>query len=84
MRVGIRPDGRAPARAGTAIQSPDGETVGSVTSGGFGPSLNAPIAMGYIRRDLAEDGTRLSLLVRGRPLPAAVTPLPFVPHRYAR
>jgi aminomethyltransferase len=84
MRVGIRPDGRAPARAGTAIQSPDGETVGSVTSGGFGPSLNAPIAMGYVRRDLAGDGSRLSLLVRGRPLPAAVTPLPFVPHRYAR
>ncbi len=84
LRVGIRPDGRAPARAGTAILAEDGTPVGAITSGGFGPSLNAPIAMGYVRRDLAGDGSRLNLLVRGKPLPAAVVPMPFFPHRYVR
>jgi len=83
LRVGIRPDGRAPARAGTSITA-GGTEAGTITSGGFGPSLNAPIAMGYVRRDLATDGTPLSLLVRGKSLPATVAPLPFVPHRYAR
>ena len=85
LRVGIRPEGRAPAREHTAILSPDGdEAVGEITSGGFGPTLNGPMAMGYVRRDLAADGTRLNLVVRGKPLPATVVPLPFVPHRYAR
>lgn len=84
LRVGIRPDGRAPARAGTTIAAADGTEAGTITSGGFGPSLNAPIAMGYVRRDLAADGAKLSLLVRGKALPATVVPLPFVPHRYAR
>ncbi len=84
-RVGIRPDGRAPAREHTAILVPDGqELIGEITSGGFGPTLNAPMAMGYVRRDLSEDGTKLSLMVRGKPLPATVVPLPFVPHRYVR
>ena len=64
---------------------PDGqEPAGEITSGGFGPSLNGPMAMGYVRRDLAEDGTKLSLMVRGKALPATVVPLPFVPHRYVR
>ena len=84
LRVGIRPDGRAPARAGTEIVASDGAVVGTITSGGFGPTLNAPVAMGYVRRDLSEDGTKLSLMVRGKPLPATVVPMPFVPHRYAR
>jgi aminomethyltransferase len=79
LRVGIRPDGRAPARAGTEVVD-----AGIVTSGGFSPSLNAPIAMGYVRRALALDGTALTLMVRGKPLPATVVPMPFVPHRYAR
>jgi aminomethyltransferase len=83
-RVGIRPDGRAPARAQTTIMAEDGTEAGIVTSGGFGPSVNGPIAMGYVRKDLAADGTRLVLLVRGKPLPAAVVPLPFIPHRYIR
>lgn len=82
--VGIRPDGRAPARAGTLIVADDGTGAGTVTSGGFSPSLNAPIAMGYVRKDLAADGTPLFLTVRGNNLPARVVPLPFVPHRYAR
>jgi len=78
-RVGIRPDGRAPARALTTIIADDGTEAGTVTSGGFGPSVNAPIAMGYVRKDLAADGTRLNLIVRGKAVPATVVPLPFVP-----
>jgi glycine cleavage system T protein (aminomethyltransferase) len=85
LRVGLRPEGRALAREHTEIRTPDGGTVvGEVTSGGFGPSLNGPMAMGYVRRDLSEDGSRLSLMVRGKLLPATVVPLPFVPHRYIR
>jgi aminomethyltransferase len=82
--VGIRPEGRAPARAGTLIAAEDGTEAGTVTSGGFGPSVSGPIAIGYVRRNLAEDGTRLLLAVRGNRLPARVVPLPFVPHRYVR
>ena len=86
LRVGLRPEGRQPARAGTPIHAPadGGEPVGEVTSGGFGPSVNGPIAMGYVASRHADDGTALSLMVRGRALPARVAPLPFVPHRYAR
>ncbi len=84
LRVGLRPEGRAPARAGTVIAGEDGSDAGIVTSGGFSPSLNAPIAMGYLRRDLAADGTRVNLLVRGKALPALVCQLPFLAHRYAR
>jgi aminomethyltransferase len=83
-RVGIRPDGRAPARAQTEIVAGDGTAAGTITSGGFSPTLSAPIAMGYVRKDLAADGTVLHLIVRGKPLPARVVPMPFVPHRYAR
>ena len=83
-RVGLRPEGRAPARAGTDIAATDGTGAGSITSGGFSPTLNAPIAMGYVRYDLAAPGTPLLLLVRGKQLPARVSELPFVPHRYAR
>jgi aminomethyltransferase len=83
-RVGIRPDGRAPARALTEIVAGDGTEAGTVTSGGFSPTLSAPIAMGYVRKDLATGGTALHLMVRGKPLSARVVPLPFVPHRYAR
>ena len=82
LRVGIRPDGRAPARAPTQVLATDGTAAGAITSGGFSPSLGAPIAMGYVRRDLIADGTTLGLLVRGKPLPGRVAPLPFVPHRY--
>ncbi|MEL6285906.1 MAG: glycine cleavage system aminomethyltransferase GcvT [Pseudomonadota bacterium] len=82
-RVGIRPLERAPAREGTEIQS-GGVPVGHITSGGFGPSIDAPIAMGYVRADLATPGTPLELMVRGKVRPAEVAPLPFVPHRYKR
>jgi aminomethyltransferase len=84
LRVGIRPEGRQPARAHTPVHAPGGAAIGEVTSGGFGPSINAPVAMGYVTRDAAADGTAIELLVRGRPLAARVAPLPFTPHRYAR
>jgi aminomethyltransferase len=84
VRVGIRPEGRAPARALVDIVAGDGTEAGVVTSGGFSPTLNAPVAMGYVRRNLAEPGTGLFVMVRGKKLPAAVAPLPFVPHRYVR
>jgi aminomethyltransferase len=83
-RVGIRPDGRAPAREGSAIVDPAGNLVGEVTSGGFGPSLGAPIAMGYVARAYADTGTALSLVVRDVPRPARVSATPFVPTRYYR
>jgi aminomethyltransferase len=84
QRVGLRPVGRAPARAGCEIVRSDGSLVGLVTSGGFAPSLSAPIAMGYVSSGLAADGTEVLLQVRGKQLPAHVVPMPFVPHRYKR
>ncbi|MCB4823748.1 glycine cleavage system aminomethyltransferase GcvT [Roseicella aerolata] len=84
LRVGLKPEGRQPARAHTPIQAADGTPIGEVTSGGFGPSLNGPMAMGYVARPHAGDGTALELLVRGKALPARVAATPFVPHRYKR
>ncbi|MBN9590567.1 MAG: glycine cleavage system protein T [Alphaproteobacteria bacterium 64-11] len=83
-RVGIRPDGRAPAREGTEIADKSGRIIGRVTSGGFGPSLNAPVAMGYVESGFAADGTAIDLIVRGTAMPATVVPMPFVPHNYRR
>jgi aminomethyltransferase len=83
-RVGIRPEGKAPARDGTEIADKSGRIVGRVTSGGFGPSLNAPIAMGYVETAYAADGTEIDLMVRGKAMPARIAPMPFVPHRYKR
>ena len=82
-RVGIKPDGRTPAREGTEVLAPSGERIGVVTSGGFGPSVGGPVAMGYIAARYAEPGTPVSLLVRGKPLGGSTVSLPFVPHRYA-
>ena len=84
LRVGLRPEGRAPARAGTEIVAKDGTAAGLVTSGGFSPTLNTPIAMGYVRRDLADPGTSLDLMIRGKPQPAQVAVFPFVPHHYVK
>ena len=69
-RVGILPQGRAPAREGAEIAVKQGRVVGRITSGGFGPSLNAPVAMGYVETAFATDGTKLDLMVRGNALPA--------------
>ncbi|MDJ0922755.1 MAG: glycine cleavage system aminomethyltransferase GcvT [Henriciella sp.] len=82
-RVGIQPLERAPARGGTEIYH-DGTQVGEVTSGGFGPSVDRPIAMGYVRTDLAVPGTKIDLIVRGKARPAEVCALPFVPQNYKR
>ena len=83
-RVGLRLQGRALARALTDIVAPDGTLAGTVTSGTFSPSLGSPVAMGYVRRDLAADSTELGLTIRGQLHPARVVKLPFVPHRFAR
>ncbi len=84
QRVGVRPDGRAPAREGTEIVSLEGAPIGVVTSGGFGPSVGAPIAMGFVRRARATPGTPVGLVVRGKTLSARVAALPFHPHAYYR
>jgi aminomethyltransferase len=84
LRVGLKPEGRAPAREGTEIQSMFGDRIGVVTSGGFGPSVNGPVAMGYVAASVARPGANVQLVVRGRPLPASIVALPFVPHRYVR
>jgi aminomethyltransferase len=83
-RVGLRLEGRALARALTDIVAPDGTLAGTVTSGTFSPNLGSPVAMGYVRRDLAAESTELGLMIRGQRHPARVVALPFVPHRFAR
>ena len=83
-RVGLLPEGRAPAREGAEIVTEGGAPAGLVTSGGFGPSLGRPVAMGIVASAYAAPGTALNLMVRGRPLAARVTAMPFVPHRYVR
>ncbi|MCJ8155941.1 glycine cleavage system aminomethyltransferase GcvT [Sphingomonas sp. LaA6.9] len=82
-RVGLTIEGRLPAREGAEIFAGD-VRVGTVTSGGFAPSVGAPIAMGYVDAAHAATGTRLQIEVRGKRLDATVAPMPFVPHRYHR
>lgn len=81
-RVGIKPDGKVPARAHAAIEDGDANAIGEVTSGGYGPSIKGPIAMGYVAAEFAEPGTPVNLMVRGKALQGQVTRLPFVEHRY--
>jgi len=83
-RVGIKPLGRAPARDGTEIQSMEGSSIGTITSGGFGPSVGGPVAMGYVSADHAKAGTRVQLIVRGKGLDAEITRMPFAPHNFKR
>lgn len=85
-RVGLRPQGRAPMREGTALfaESEGGDAVGHVTSGGFGPSIEGPMSMGYVPRALATPGTTLYGEVRGKRLAATVAVLPFTPARFKR
>jgi len=82
-RVGLALEGRQAAREGALVFAGE-EEVGRVTSGGFSPSLNHPIAMAYVNAAHAADGTALTIEVRGKRLPARVVPMPFVPHRYYR
>ncbi|HVO03389.1 MAG TPA: glycine cleavage system aminomethyltransferase GcvT [Candidatus Cybelea sp.] len=83
-RVGILPEGKAPARAHTEITDESGREIGEVTSGGFGPSLGKPVAMGYVATASAAIGTPVGLVVRGKPLESKIVKMPFVPHRYHR
>jgi glycine cleavage system T protein (aminomethyltransferase) len=83
-RIGIRPDGRAPAREDTPIVDSSGGGIGRVTSGGFGPSVGAPIAMGYVDTAHTVEGAAFDLLVRRVARPARAVRLPFVPTRYYR
>ena len=81
-RVGIRPEGKAPVRAHAELLDADGVQIGEVSSGGFGPSMNAPIAMGYVAKEYSTPGTALRAQVRNKPLPVTVCSMPFSPHRY--
>jgi aminomethyltransferase len=85
-RVGLLAQGRAPVREGAPLfaDATSTEAVGKVTSGGFGPSLNAPVAMGYLPTSLAKNGTQVFAEVRGQRLPLRVAPMPFVPNTYKR
>lgn len=83
-RVGLLLEGRAVAREGADIHAVDGPLIGKVTSGGHSPSLNRPIAMGYVHPDHAKPDMPLHVMVRGKPIAAHVTKMPFVPHRYHR
>ncbi|HEX9809345.1 MAG TPA: glycine cleavage system aminomethyltransferase GcvT [Alphaproteobacteria bacterium] len=83
-RVGILPDARQPAREGTEVLDKAGVAIGRLTSGGFGPTLGAPVGMGYVETPQAAPGTPLGLVVRGKTLPARIARLPFVPQRYHR
>ena len=83
-RVGLVIEGRQPVREGAVMVDGDGNEVGKVTSGGFSPSLEKPIAMAYVPLAYAVPGTHVSLLSRGKIFTGIVTPMPFVPHRYQR
>jgi aminomethyltransferase len=82
-RVGLLPEGKAIAREGAEIAIA-GKTVGKVTSGGFAPTLGRAIAMGYVARAQSANGTKVDLVVRGKPVPAEIVPMPFVKHAYYR
>ena len=84
MRVGIAAQGRRPIRDGATLATPDGITTGMVTSGGYGPTVDAPIAMAYVAAEHAAEGTELQAEGRKGAEPCRVAPLPFVEHRYWR
>ena len=81
-RVGIRPAGRAPVREGAVLTDPEGREIGAITSGGFGPSVGGPVAMGYVETPYAKAGTAVRAIVRDRPMEAEVAKLPFIETKY--
>lgn len=85
-RVGLRPEGRAPMREGVPLFAAEtgGEKIGRITSGSFGPTVGGPVAMGYLPADMASEGTRVFGELRGKRLPLAVAPLPFVAANFKR
>jgi len=84
LRVGIKPEGKIIAREGVKIFSEDGKEIGSITSGTFGPSVNRPIAMGYVKLNFSKPGTKVLLEVRGKKHEAKISELPFYKKSYAR
>jgi aminomethyltransferase len=83
-RVGLKPEGRAPIREGVELQDASGHKIGIVTSGGFGPTVNGPIIMGYVDAAHAAVGTKISAMLRGAATPVTVVGMPFAPHGYKR
>ena len=84
LRVGIKPEGKIIAREGVKIFSEDGKEIGSITSGTFGPSVNGPIAMGYVKLKFSKPGTKVFLEVRGKKHEAKISELPFYKKSYVR
>ncbi len=82
--VGIKPDGRAPAREGVEVQDLQDNTIGQITSGGFGPTVGGPVAMGYVAAGHTEPGEQVNLIIRGKAQPARIVALPFVKQNYKR
>ncbi len=83
-RIGLKPLDRVPAREGTEVETLDGDHIGTITSGGYGPSVEGPVAMGYVNAAHTNDGTTVHLIIRGKAHDAEVVPMPFVPQRYFR
>lgn len=83
-RVGLRVDGRAPVREGAELVDDAEKVIGTITSGGFGPSYGGPVAMGYVPADCAQPGARVGARLRGKVIPLEVVKLPFVPQNYVR
>jgi aminomethyltransferase len=83
-RVGLKPEGRAPIREGVELQNDQGQKIGVVTSGGFAPTLNAPIIMGYVDTAYSSTGTKINAMLRGNGAIVTVVETPFAPHRYKR
>ena len=83
-RVGLLAQGRAPVREGAELVDGEGRVIGKVSSGSFGPTLGAPVAMGYVETAFAQIGTEVAALVRGKPISVTVAKMPFVPQNYYR
>ncbi|HBC55511.1 MAG TPA: glycine cleavage system aminomethyltransferase GcvT [Alphaproteobacteria bacterium] len=84
LRVGLALEGRAPAREGAEIVDTEGQKIGLVTSGGYGPSVGGPVAMGYVDSAFAQQDRMLAILVRGKPLPARIVAMPFTEKHFHR
>jgi aminomethyltransferase len=83
-RVGLKPEGRAPIREGVELQDANGAKIGVVTSGGFGPTVNGPVIMGYVDATHATVGSKINAMLRGTATPVTVVAMPFSPHGYKR
>ena len=83
-RVGLKPEGRAPIREGVELQDAAGNKIGIVTSGGFGPTVNGPVIMGYVDTAHAVIGSKINAMLRGTATPVTVVAMPFAPHGYKR